>query len=160
MNYYTYKEFNGTAVCGPIVITVGTEVTEESNIIKYGNNKICLATSANAHEHFVYDGDNEGAERGNLILSIQSKLAENHTVEEIDAEGNITYVDHIAQQRREAIEGDEICAKYVTSTSGEILWNHDFYSATISDLQHIDALLVIEEEATAEEYDAAISSLT
>lgn len=141
MNYYTYREFNGTAVCGPIVIPVATIVTEEANIIKYGDNKICLATSTNAHKHFVYDGDEQGAVRGNLILSIQAKLAEIHLVEVVDAEGNITYVDYVAQERHNIIETDTICMNYTISTSGEILWNNAFYSAPINDLEHIATLV-------------------
>ena len=132
--YITHKRFDGEAICGKIVIPVGTELTEFGGVLFLGKNAICCVTSENAHKHFANNNDGCGLLRGQLTQSIQKTLEKPERATEEETKTN--------NERWEKIWTDRICSKYKRPEYDDYwLWNHDFYEAAIIDLNYIAGII-------------------
>lgn len=127
MNYTVYKRYKGKTLSGEMNLPVGTQCILKDNIIYYNNQPICAVTSQIAHNYFTADEDKEGIERGRLINLILNRLQKK---------------DNNYQNRWDKIWTDDVCQKYKRKEHADHwLWNHEFYNAPLSDLQHIGALI-------------------
>ena len=108
---------------GNFNLPVGTLCELRDNILYFNNSPICYLLSENSHKHFVWDGDEKGKIRGELINTINQKMKKNDKM-----------VNLLIQ--------DSICLKYRNKMyQGVWLWNDFFYSGIIEDLLHIEKLL-------------------
>lgn len=131
MKYITIKRFKRNGISGYANIPYGKSVEKcEDGILYYGENKICVARSAAAHEYFARDDDGKGFERGKLSHAIIDRLAPR----QFDS----------MQERNEywqAIWNDRLAQKYRRPEHLDYwLWNDDFFNAPIEDLKYIAAL--------------------
>lgn len=127
MNYTVYKRYKGKTLSGEMNLPVGTQCVLKDNIIYCNNQPICAVTSQIAHNYFTTDEDKEGIERGRLINLILNRLQKK---------------DNNYQNRWDKIWADGVCQKYKRKEHADHwLWNHEFYNAPLSDLQHIGALI-------------------
>lgn len=119
MKYITSKRLKGKCLIGEINIPALTPIEERDNVLFYGENPICLATSRQAHEHFARNDDDCGMRRGELVQKIE-KIMRNSS----DA-------------FQKAIR-DKKCKSYKKDKDQLIwFWSHDFYIANIEDLEYI-----------------------
>lgn len=128
--YIVYKRFKEKAICGTVNLPATTECYEEDGVIyTMGGERLCMASSENAHQFFTHNEDGDGIERGELIQSIQKILAER---------------DDNYQVRWDAVWDDTlVCKKYCRAEFPDYwLWNHDFFNAPVSDLRYIKKLIL------------------
>lgn len=130
MKYTTIKEFNREGIEGYFNIPLNTIVERKKDgYMYYDDRKICIARSYASHQHFVLDEDNNGNIRERFIEGIKNKL---------DGFGN-------NPNGWELIFEDKIANKYRREDHQDYwLWNDNFYSAPIEDLEHIANLIGVE----------------
>lgn len=129
MDYITHTRFKGMAICGQLNLPALTTLEEVDGMIYYHDMPVCLSKSENAHKHFARNDDNQGMERGGLTSQIIQTLIRK---------------DKGYQDRWDKVWDDEICQKYKRPEHKEHwLWNHQFYNATIEDLEYILNLITI-----------------
>ena len=134
MQYITHQRFRKKCLCGSVNIPALTLCETSENIIVYNGNPLCFTTSEDAYQYFARNDDGQGLRRGKLTHAIQKKL-ENRS-------------DPLYQTRWDAIWNDLICQKYKrTDHSDHWLWNHEFFNASIEDLQYIARLIGVKEES-------------
>lgn len=127
MKYITHRRFKERAICGDVNIPAMTECEERNNMIYYKEKAICLVTSENAHTYFAVNEDGNGLRRGELIKSITSLLRRK---------------DDKHQTRWDKVWDDPKCQKYKRPEhSDHWLWNNEFYTAEIADLEYILKLI-------------------
>lgn len=127
MKYITHKRFKHDTLQRHFNIPAMTECDEIGGIITHDGSQICHIESYNAHQYFARNDDGNGMLRGELTQAIQKALANN---------------DENHQARWDKVWDDPVCQPYKRKDHEDFwLWNHDFYNASIEDLQHIAALV-------------------
>ena len=127
MKYIVYKRFKERALCGEINLPALTKCEEKNGIIYFNDLPLCYITSENAHEYFMINEDGKGIERGTIIHNILVLLRR---------------MDNNHQTRWNKIWGDTVSQKYKRHEHPDHwLWNHDFYCATLEDLNHIYSII-------------------
>lgn len=127
MEYIVHTRFKTKAICGEVNLPALTQVELQGNTLYYQNKPLCISTSENAHKYFARNDDGQGIERGRLTSQIQEILRKRD--------------DHY-QDRWNKIWDSKRCQKYKrTQYSDFWLWNHDFFNASIEDLQYIYNLI-------------------
>ncbi len=121
--YIAHKRFKGSGIYGFVNIPATTEGFCLDGIIFMDNKAICCENSENAHQYFAVNNDDKGLERGILTGKIQRLLSNN-------------------KKLWEKIWCDKICQKYKRCDYDDYwLWNNDFFTAPIKDLQYIYNLI-------------------
>lgn len=127
MEYIAHRRFKGKAICGEVNFPYGTEVQCEGGFLSVEGAPLCADCSQNAYDFFARNDDGNGLERGQLTQAIRKILVKR---------------DKNYQNRWNKVWGDALCQKYKRKEHLDCwLWNHDFFNAEISDLQHIAALV-------------------
>ena len=127
MKYLITKRFKTKAICGEVNLAYGTECFSQGNVIyRQDKQPLCLITSENAHMYFTVNDDGLAKERRQLIEDIAKLLS-----------------DKKMEKRWDVVWNDLTCLKYKRKEFADFwLWNHDFYSASLDDLQYIKKILM------------------
>lgn len=121
MKYIFHKRFKGKSISGMMNIPAKTKCESVNGLVFVLGLPVFFETSENAHTHVATDEDGFGLQRGALTKEICSRIKK--------AGGG-----SVAKKMR----GNIICEKYCRGDcKGVWLWNHDFYNASIEDLQYI-----------------------
>jgi len=141
--YIVHKIFNKRAICGAVNLAAGTACQEVGGVLYTNGKPLCMAASENAHQYFARNDDGQGLLRGQLTQSIQERMKnQNHAW------------DFIVE--------DAVCLKYKrVEHADHWLWNHEFFGASIEDLQYISDLVdeAIEKGAALDAEEAALAAL-
>ena len=127
MKYLVTKRFKTKAICGEVNLAYGTECFSQGNVIyRQDKQPLCLITSENAHMYFTVNDDGLAKERRQLIEDIAKLLS-----------------DKEMEKRWDVVWNDLTCRKYKRKEFADFwLWNHDFYGASLDDLQYIKKILM------------------
>lgn len=127
MKYLVTKRFKTKAICGEVNLAYGTECFSQGNVIyRQDKQPLCLITSENAHMYFTVNDDGLAKERRQLIEDIAKLLS-----------------DEKMEKRWDVVWNDLTCRKYKRKEFADFwLWNHDFYGASLDDLQYIKKILM------------------
>ena len=127
MKYLVTRRFKTKAICGEVNLAYGTECFSQGNVIyRQDKQPLCLITSENAHMYFTVNDDGLAKERRQLIEDIAKLLS-----------------DKKMEKRWDVVWNDLICRKYKRKELADFwLWNHDFYGASLDDLQYIKKILM------------------
>lgn len=127
MRYIVTRRFRCNAICGPVNLPYGTEVSSDGAFLTVNGEKLCSITSQNAYDFFSRNDDGHGLERGKLVHDIR------RTLERRDAK---------YQSRWDRLWADEGANK-LRSTKHEDywLWSFAFYNADVNELRRIRRLL-------------------
>ena len=129
MRYIVTRRFRCNAICGPVNLPYGTEVSSDGAFLTVNGEKLCSITSQNAYDFFSRNDDGMGLERGKLVHDIRS------TLERRDAK---------YQARWDKLWSDDVANRLRRKDSPDFwIWSFDFYNADISDLRHIADLIGI-----------------
>lgn len=127
MRYIVTRRFRCNAICGPVNLPYGTEVTSDGAFLTVNGEKLCSITSQNAYDFFSRNNDGHGLERGKLVHDIRS------TLERRDAK---------YQARWDRLWADEGANKLRrTEYEDYWLWSFAFYHADVNELRRISRLL-------------------
>ena len=128
MKYLVTKRFKTKAICGEVNLAYGTECFSQGNVIyRQDRQPLCLITSENAHMYFTVNDDGLAKERRQLIEDIAKLLSDGSRME----------------KRWDVVWNDLTCRKYKRKELADFwLWNHDFYGASLDDLQYIKKILM------------------
>lgn len=127
MDYIVIKRARIRSLSGFVNIPYGVKIDCTDSVLNLDGKPLCGDHSQNAYEFFARDDDGNGLERGKLTQAIKVILAKR---------------DKQHQARWDRIWADPICQKYRRVEHADYwLWNHDFYNASIYDLQHIAKLI-------------------
>lgn len=127
MDYITIKRARFNSLSGTVNIPYGTKIDCANGLLSVNGEPLCGDHSQNAYEFFARDDDGNGLTRGKLTQAICKVL---------------TKRDKSHQARWDKVWADPICQKYKRKEHADYwLWNHDFYNASIYDLQHIAKLI-------------------
>ena len=128
MKYLVTRRFKTKAICGEVNLAYGTECFSQGNVIyRQDRQPLCLITSENAHMYFTVNDDGLAKERRQLIEDIAKLLSDEKRME----------------KRWDVVWNDLTCRKYKRKELADFwLWNHDFYGASLDDLQCIKKLLM------------------
>ena len=127
MKYLITRRFKTKAICGEVNIAYGTECFSQGKVIyRQDKQPLCLITSENAHMYFTVNDDGLAKERRQLIEDIAKLLS-----------------DKKMEKRWDVVWNDLTCRKYKRKEFADFwLWNHDFYGASLDDLQYIKKILM------------------
>ena len=127
MKYLITRRFKTKAICGEVNLSYGTECFSQGNVIyRQDKQPLCLITSENAHMYFTVNDDGLAKERRQLIEDIAKLLS-----------------DEKMEKRWDVVWNDLTCRKYKRKEFADFwLWNHDFYGASLDDLQYIKKILM------------------
>ena len=127
MKYLVTNRFKTKAICGEVNLAYGTECFSQGNVIyRQDKQPLCLITSENAHMYFTVNDDGLAKERRQLIEDIAKLLS-----------------DEKMEKRWDVVWNDLTCRKYKRKEFADFwLWNHDFYGASLDDLQYIKKILM------------------
>ena len=127
MKYLVTRRFKTKAICGEVNLAYGTECFSLGNVIyRQDKQPLCLITSENAHMYFTVNDDGLAKERRQLIEDIAKLLS-----------------DKKMEKRWDVVWNDLTCRKYKRKELADFwLWNHDFYGASLDDLQYIKKILM------------------
>ena len=128
MKYLVTRRFKTKAICGEVNLAYGTECFSQGNVIyRQDRQPLCLITSENAHMYFTVNDDGLAKERRQLIEDIAKLLSDGSRME----------------KRWDVVWNDLTCRKYKRKELADFwLWNHDFYGASLDDLQYIKKILM------------------
>ena len=128
MKYLITKRFKTKAICGEVNLAYGTECFSQGNVIyRQDKQPLCLITSENAHMYFTVNDDGLAKERRQIIEDIAKLLSDEKRME----------------KRWDVVWNDLTCRKYKRKEFADFwLWNHDFYGASLDDLQYIKKILM------------------
>ncbi len=128
MKYLVTRRFKTKAICGEVNLAYGTECFSQGNVIyRQDRQPLCLITSENAHMYFTVNDDGLAKERRQLIEDIAKLLSDERRME----------------KRWDVVWNDLTCRKYKRKELADFwLWNHDFYGASLDDLQYIKKILM------------------
>ena len=128
MKYLVTRRFKTKAICGEVNLAYGTECFSQGNVIyRQDKQPLCLITSENAHMYFTVNDDGLAKERRQLIEDIAKLLSDKKRME----------------KRWDVVWNDLTCRKYKRKELADFwLWNHDFYGASLDDLQYIKKILM------------------
>lgn len=125
--YIARKRARFEGISGPVNIPFGTRLEALDGLLYHNGQPLCAITGQNAYDYFSQDDDGQGLARGRLVAAIVARL------EKRDAE---------YQARWDKVWAAPICQKYRRPDHEDFwLWNHDFYNAPVTDLQHIADLV-------------------
>lgn len=129
--YIVIKKFSNRAICGDIVLTVGTSLMVDGDCIICPSGIVCIVTSQTAYDYFAQNDDSNGVRRGWLTQDILHRLRK---LKKHDERNKIIW---------RKIWEDPICLKYKRQEHDDHwLWNYDFYNAEIEDLEYIRNLVM------------------
>ena len=127
MRYIVTRRFRCNAICGPVNLPYGTEVSSDGAFLTVNGEKLCSITSQNAYDFFSRNDDGHGLERGKLVHDIRS------TLERRDAK---------YQSRWDRLWADEGANKLRRTDHEDYwLWSFAFYNADVNELRRIRRLL-------------------
>lgn len=127
MEYIVRKRFKTIAICGEVNIPALSICQQVGGFIYFNGKLLCRSTSENAHQYFSRNDDGCGIRRGELVQSIVDKLQKR---------------DSGYDMRWNLVWNDNVCLKYKRPEHTDIwLWNHEFYEASIKDLEYIESLV-------------------
>ncbi|MCD7709545.1 MAG: hypothetical protein LUI02_06700 [Clostridiales bacterium] len=129
MRYIVGKRYKKLCIQGeinlPRLTTVDTVTYDKgAEVLVDGEKRICLTTSSDAHEYFARDDDGRGLDRYALTRAIISVLATDDK-------------DHQARWDRLWAREDYFGRFRKRDLGDHWIWNHDFYNASIEDLEEI-----------------------
>ena len=125
--YIVRRRARFPAICGPVNLPYGTEVSSDGAFLTVNGEKLCSITSQNAYDYFSRDDDGMGLERGKLVHDIRS------TLERRDAK---------YQSRWDRLWTDEGANKLRRTEHEDYwLWSFAFYNADVNELRRIRRLL-------------------
>lgn len=125
--YIVRRRARFLAICGPVNLPYGTEVSSDGAFLTVNGEKLCSITSQNAYDYFSRDDDGNGLERGKLVQGIRS------TLERRDAK---------YQSRWDRLWADEGANKLRRTEHEDYwLWSFAFYNADVNELRRIRRLL-------------------
>lgn len=128
MEYICYKRFRGKGLNNEMLnIRRGSELEELEGLIAFGSKSVCINTSQIAYDYFARNDDEQGLERGDLILEIKKKLSKRD--DKYQTRWNKLWEDTKANTLRRPDFTDFW------------IWGYQFYNASIEDLQHIRELI-------------------
>ena len=123
MEYVCFRRFKGNAICGEVNIPKGSLLYIDNDYLIYNADVICTNSSQNCYEYFSRNDDGNGIKRGELTQKIIKKLAKR---------------DNKYQERWDKIWSDMSLLKFKRKEFDDYwLWNHEFYNASINDLEYI-----------------------
>ena len=127
--YIVTKRFKQKAICGDLNLPFGTKCFSKDNGLYCDKGLICSITSQNAYDFFTYNNDGSAQLRRTLIDTILHNLDRStQTPESYD-------------NKWDKVWNDSLCNKYKREDYDDYwLWNHDFYHASIQDLEYIKTL--------------------
>ena len=127
--YVAQRRAKFDGISGVVNIPYGTHLENQNGFLMLDGKPVCAATSQNGLDYFAQNDDNQWEERGKLTIGIISTLVKR---------------DRNYQARWNKVWEDDICQKYRRKEHEDFwLWNHDFYTASITDLRHIAELIKI-----------------
>ena len=125
--YIVRRRARFLAICGPVNLPYGTEVSSDGAFLTVNGEKLCSITSQNAYDFFSRNDDGHGLERGKLVKDIQL------TLERRDAK---------YQARWDRLWADEGANKLRRTEHEDYwLWSFAFYNADVNELRRIRRLL-------------------
>ena len=125
--YIVRRRARFLAICGPVNLPYGTEVSSDGAFLTVNGEKLCSITSQNAYDFFSRNDDGMGLERGKLVHDIRS------TLERRDAK---------YQSRWDRLWADEGANKLRRTDHEDYwLWSYAFYNAGVNELRRIRRLL-------------------
>lgn len=125
--YIVRRRARFLAICGPVNLPYGTEVSSDGAFLTINDQKLCSVTSQNAYDFFSRNDDGHGLERGKLVHDIRS------TLERRDAK---------YQARWDRLWADEGANKLRRTEHEDYwLWSFAFYNADVNELRRISRLL-------------------
>lgn len=125
--YIVRRRARFLAICGPVNLPYGTEVSSDGAFLTVNGEKLCSITSQNAYDYFSRDDDGNGLERGKLVHDIMC------TLERRDAK---------YQSRWDRLWADEGANKLRRTDHEDYwLWSFAFYNADVNELRRIRRLL-------------------
>lgn len=125
--YIVRRRARFLAICGPVNLPYGTEVSSDGAFLTVNGEKLCSITSQNAYDFFSRNDDGHGLERGKLVQGIRS------TLERRDAK---------YQARWDRLWADEGANKLRRTEHEDYwLWSFAFYNADVNELRRIRRLL-------------------
>ena len=125
--YIVRRRARFLAICGPVNLPYGTEVSSDGAFLTVNGEKLCSITSQNAYDFFSRNDDGHGLERGKLVQDIRS------TLERRDAK---------YQSRWDRLWADEGANKLRRTEHEDYwLWSFAFYNADVNELRRIRRLL-------------------
>lgn len=123
MEYVCFRRFKGNAICGEVNIPKASLLYIDNDYLIYNADVICTNSSQNCYEYFSRNDDGNGIKRGELTQKIIKKLAKR---------------DSKYQERWDKIWSDMSLLKFKRKEFDDYwLWNHEFYNASINDLEYI-----------------------
>ena len=129
--YIVYKEFQGTIATGEkMIIKKGEKFRVVGKFIATNSEPpkaICRINSQNAYEYFADNSDGRGKERGELVYAIAFSPRE-----QLSKDGHF--------QRFSEYEIETLRKKwsdYLMDSEEVILFNYNFYHATIEELEQM-----------------------
>lgn len=130
--YIAYRDINENYICGNVRCIRGTVfyVDDKDYIIAPNTRvRLCLKQSEHAYQSFVYDADDRGLQRYDLLENIYDKIS-NFTLKQ---KGDLF----------EILNKDGIAKKYKKdSNEDEWVWDrYKFSCAHIFDLEHINKIV-------------------
>lgn len=133
MQYICHTKYDKKAACGEYITFKQNAILETvGKFIAYGQKAICTITSEDAYKYFARNDDGKGLERGRLTHAIAySKRTPNE-------ENSFRFTDEEA----EMLETEY--GKYLRKDTDTIIFNYDFFNASIEDLQKIAKRLNLE----------------
>lgn len=127
MTYITRKRAKFMGMTRAVNLPYGTVLPVVGGFLVYEGVALCAVTSEMCHRYFVENTDGCGAERGRLVEAILKTLQRRDT-------------DY--QKRWDKVWDDKVSEQYRRKDHEDHwMWDHSFYSAPISHLRHIAALV-------------------
>ena len=155
MQYIVHKRFREKCLSGYVNLPFGTKCESCGEYIIHEGRPLVAVTSENAHQFFARDDDGKGERRGALIPDITGRLSHRQKLFKIPKNKNPYwsmprgYLFPAKKQRFDAVEKERKAAwariwddpylrKYKRKEYADFwLWNHDFFNASIEDLEYI-----------------------
>ena len=127
--YIVRRRARFLAICGPVNLPYGTEVSSDGAFLTVNGEKLCSITSQNAYDFFSRNDDGHGLERGKLVKDIR------RTLERLDAKH---------QARWDKLWADAGANRLRRADHDDFwVWNHNFYNADVNELRRIRRLLEV-----------------
>ena len=127
--YIVRRRARFLAICGPVNLPYGTEVSSDGAFLTVNGEKLCSITSQNAYDFFSRNDDGRGLERGRLVEEITSRMEKRDAKHQ--ARWDKLWADAGANRLRRADHKDFW------------VWNHNFYNADVNELRRIRLLLEV-----------------
>ena len=127
--YIVRRRARFLAICGPVNLPYGTEVSSDGAFLTVNGEKLCSITSQNAYDFFSRNDDGHGLERGKLVEEITSRMEKRDAKHQ--ARWDKLWADAGANRLRRADHKDFW------------VWNHNFYNADVNELRRIRLLLEV-----------------